>query len=247
MDEYWAEKVALVTGGSRGIGRSIALALGATGAHVVLTYCSNRQLAEVVQGEIATAGGTATVMQLDLREAGNIASVYGEVMDHRNRLDIVVNNAGAAFRGLVVDTELDDWDAMFAINARGTFLSCREAARVIQSGGRIINITSGALIPAPPGSAAYAGSKAAVHQLTKALARELAGRAVTVNSVAAGPTDTDLLAQFAGARGSASDATPLQGIAEPADIAGAVMFLAGPSARWVTGQAIHVNGGMVIA
>jgi 3-oxoacyl-[acyl-carrier protein] reductase len=239
-------KVAIVTGGSRGIGRAASLRLARDGARLFLTYLERGDLADAVVGEIVAAGGIATALPMDLRNMASIAETFGRIQELVGEIDILVNNAARSFRAAVSQTSVEQWDEMFATNARGTFLACKYADPLMRDGGRIINVVSGAIVPGPPGSAAYIGSKAAVHQLTKALARELADRKILVNSVAPGQADTDLLAAYPGAAEAGAKATPLQRIGQPDEIADAIAFLAGPDSRWVTGQLLHVNGGFVI-
>lgn len=246
MSNVLDDKIAIVSGGSRGIGRAVALRLARDGARIFLTYLTRRDLAESVVNEIISAGGSAMAMPLDLKNPQSVVQTYALIGEIVGQIDILVNNAARSFRAAVAQTTVEEWDDIFATNARGTFLSCKYAGPLMRDGGRIINVVSGAILPGPPGSAAYIGSKAAVHQLTKALARELADRKILVNSVAPGQADTDLLAAYPGAAEAGAKATPLQRIGQPDEIADAIAFLAGPDSRWVTGQMLHVNGGFVI-
>jgi 3-oxoacyl-[acyl-carrier protein] reductase len=237
-------KVALVTGSSRGIGRAIAERLGRAGASVVVHYVHNTEKAETVVAAIAAAGGHAIAVQADVRQRADIRRLFQALLQRFGRLDIVVNNAGIFFTKPVADASEEDYDTLFAVNARGTFFVLQEAARHLADGGRIVNISSGATALAFAGLALYSGSKAAVEQFTKALAHELAGRGITVNTVSPGFTETDQLnPQNKAARAQLS---PFQRVGQPEDIAEVVAFLISNEARWLTGQNIRATGGWVM-
>ena len=239
-----AGKVALVTGSSRGIGRAIVERLGREGASVVVHCVHRTAQAEAVVAAIAAAGGQAIAVQADLRQRTDIHRLFQTLLQQFGRLDIVVNNAGINLVKSVADASEEDYDTVFTLNARGTFFVLQEAARHLADGGRIVNISSGATARALPGVALYCGSKAAVEQFTKALAHELAGRGITVNTVSPGSTETDMLSvQVREARAQLS---PFQRIGQPEDIADVVAFLVSDAARWLTGQNIRATGGSVM-
>lgn len=236
-------KTAIVTGASRGIGRAIAERLALEGARVVVNYARNAQEAAKVVDGIRESGGIAEAVQADLASLDAIPALFDRGHELFGPLDMLVNNAGvAAFRPLA-EVTLEDFEAIFNVNTRGALFCLKEAARRIRDGGRIVNISTGATLEGPPGSAVYSGSKAALELFGKVLARELAPRGVTVNTVSPGFTDTDMLAA-AGFADAAPTMTPLGRLGQPGDIADVVCFLCGDDARWITGQNIQAGGGL---
>ena len=240
-------KIALVTGSSRGIGRAVVERLSREGAAVIIHYLSSSDRADEVVAAITSGGGTAVALQADVSGIEGIQRLFDKTLEHFGRLDILVNNAGIRITRTVADTPEDEFDRLFAINFKGPFFACQQAARRISDGGRIINISSAVTRMMLPGYAIYAASKAAVDQLTRVLAKEIGERKVTVNAVCPGPVDTELLRE-----GKTEE--QLQAMAQMAafnrlgkaeDIADVVAFLAGDDARWITGQMIHVNGGYI--
>ena len=240
-------KIALVTGASRGIGRAIAERLSRDGASVAINYVRNLDKAEEVFTEITSAGGTAFTIQADVCRIDGIQQLFEKTLEHFGRLDILVNNAGIRISPTVADLQEEEFDRLFAINVKGPFFACQQAAHQISDGGRIINISSAVTQMMLSGHSIYAASKAAVDQLTRVFAKEVGGRQVTVNAVAPGPVDTELLQE-----GKTEE--QIQQMAQMAafgrlgkveDIADAVAFLASDDARWITGQVIHVNGGYI--
>ncbi len=237
-------KGAVVTGGSRGIGRAIVARLVADGATVVFTYRQDERAAEQV---VAGSAGRATAVRVDLAEAEDLRRLFDEIDKRLDGLDILVNNAGTATNTTIAETTDEEYDRIMAVNARSVFLTLRYAARHMRDGGRIVNLSTANTAFAGPGVSAYAGSKAAVEQFSKVAAKELGGRGITVNAVSPGATDTDLL------RGTNTQAgldfsvalTPLGRLGQPADIADVVAFLVGPDGRWVNGQTLLATGGMV--
>lgn len=238
-------RVALITGGSGGIGRAVAERLARDGFAVAVHYAGNRERAESVVAAITAAGGTAIAVRGDVAEDAEMAAAFAATTEALGGIDVVVNTAGIMTLGPLADFDLDALDRMHRTNIRGTFIVDQHAARTVRDGGAIINFSTSITRLALPGYAAYAASKGAVEALTLVLARELRGRDITVNAVAPGPTATELFlngkdeATIAGM----AKAAPLERLGTPADIAEQVAFLAGP-ARWVNGQVLYVNGGI---
>lgn len=240
-------KVAVVTGASRGIGRAIAERLARDGARVVVNYARSREQAEEIVVGIGERGGEAFAIQADMGRPEEITRLFEQTTDRFGRLDVLVNNAGGYEARPLEQSDEAHYAALFDVNVRGVLLASREAARRFgDGGGRIINISSGAAQAAVPGGAAYAASKAAVEALTRCHAAELGPRGITVNAVAPGFTQSDMLdvALPAQARSAMIDLTALGRLGRPDDIADVVAFLASEDARWITGTTIAVNGGL---
>ncbi len=239
-------RTAVVTGGGQGLGLATASALHAAGANVVITYFAdpagaNRALAE---SAVAGFGERALALPGDVRDAAAIAAVLAATVRRFGALDIVVNNAGIISDRTVAKMSPEAWDAVIDTNLTGVFNVCKAATSVIADGGRIVNLASISAIVGFFGQANYAAAKAGVIALTKVLSRELAARAITVNAVAPGVVQTDMIRSIpaeASARMLAN--IPLQRFGEPREIAEVVLFLCSGSASYVTGQTIHVNGG----
>jgi 3-oxoacyl-[acyl-carrier protein] reductase len=235
-------KVALVTGGSRGIGAAIARELGAAGARVAVNYRSSADVAEEIAGEI---GGVA--MEGDVAEPDRAAALVARVEDEPGEIDCLVNNAGVTRDGLIARMSDEDWDAVIETNLRGTFNTCRAVSRKMlrRRAGSIVNLTSVVGIHGNPGQANYAASKAGIIGLTKALARELGTRGVRVNAIAPGYIDTELTGVLPEeVRGAILGSTPLGRLGEPEDVARAVRFLLSEEAAFVTGTVLLVDGGL---
>jgi len=240
------EKVAVVTGASRGIGRVIALALAAEGAKVVLS-ARNAEALESVAGEIRGKGGEALVVPGDVSVGADAEKLFSEAVAAYEGVDILVNNAGITRDGLLMRMKEDDWDLVMDINLKGAFLCSREAAKVMTKRryGRIINISSVVGEMGNPGQANYCASKAGMLGLTKSMARELAKRSVTVNAVTPGFIVTDMTDELPEkVRSELAAQIPLGRFGESEDIAHAVLFLASDAAGYITGQTLGVNGGM---
>jgi 3-oxoacyl-[acyl-carrier protein] reductase len=237
-------RVALVTGGSRGIGREAALRLAAEEYAVAIAYASNTAEAGEVVAAITGEGRQALAIQLDVADEQAVEAAFTQIEQAFGGIDVVVNGAGIMPLAPVAELDLDVLDRIYRTNIRGTFTVSQQAARRLRGGGAIINFSSSVTRLAIPGYGAYAASKGAVEALTLILARELRGRDITVNTVAPGPTATALF--FDGKDQAAIDRAaafaPLERLGTPEDIAEVVAFLAGPG-HWVNGQVIYANGG----
>jgi 3-oxoacyl-[acyl-carrier protein] reductase len=239
-------RVAIVTGGSRGIGRAAAERLAADGQAVVIGYAGNKAEADKTVGEITANGGQAVAAQGDVADEKAVAAVFDLAEQTFGGVDVVVNSAGTMPLGTVADMDLDTFDRVLRTNSRGTFVVAQQAARRLRDGGAIVNVSSSVVGLRFPQYGAYAMSKGGVEALTLVLARELRGRDITVNAVAPGPTATDL---FLDGKDQATidhlaGQAPLERIGTPGDIAEVISFLAGP-ARWVNGQVVRANGGII--
>jgi 3-oxoacyl-[acyl-carrier protein] reductase len=235
-------KVALVVGGSRGIGRATAEKLADSGASVALSYLKNQDLAERLVEDIHARGGTAVAVQADLSRIADIRRMFDMTESAFGRLDIVVANASVVVIKPVVESTEEDFDYVFTANAKGVYFTLREAARRVQDGGRIIAVSTGGTQMRFTETSLYLGSKGAVEQFVRVLAQELGPRNITVNALSPGFTDTHLLPERD--RAVAADMSPFKRIGDPADVADVAMFLASDAAHWVTGQNIAAGGGV---
>ncbi|WP_321475637.1 glucose 1-dehydrogenase [uncultured Paludibaculum sp.] len=231
-------KTAIVTGASRGIGRAIASSLASEGARVIVNYTRSASEAEALAAEIS-----GLAVQADVSVVADIRRLFDAAEAAFGPLDILINNAGVASFQPVADSTEEQYDQIFSVNARGTYFCCREAALRLRNGGRIVSISTGATVSSPAGSAIYCSSKAAVEQLTRALAHELGPRSITVNTVSPGFTDTDMLNQFPTLVGIAAGMSPLGRVGQPSDVADVIAWLCTDEARWVTGQNVQAGGG----
>lgn len=239
--------VALVTGGSRGIGAAIARRLAADGFTVAVNYATNPDAAHVVVKEIEAAGGQAFAVAADVADAGAVAGMFADIAARGSEVGVLVNNAGVMELAPIAKMDAATFDRMVAINLKGTFNTLQEAARRMGEGGRIINTSTSVTQLKLPAYGAYAATKAAVEVLTSILARELRGRNITVNAVAPGPTATELF--FKGKSdaliANITKLAPLERLGTPDDIASVVSFLAGPDGAWINGQTLFANGGAI--
>lgn len=241
-----SNKVALVTGASRGIGAEIAKGLARDGFKIVVNYAGRTEAAKAVADEIIGGGGDARVIQADVSDAGAVAAMFDTATQAFGGVDVVVNSAGIMKLAPIADVTDDVVDDTIAINLKGAFNVCREAAKRLRNDGRIINVSSSVIGMRLPTYGIYIATKAAVEGLTQVLAQEMRGRGIRVNAIAPGPVATELF--LSGKSPELLDRmakmNPLERLAEPEDIARVVSFLAGPEGAWINGQVIRANGGM---
>ena len=238
-------KVAIVTGSSRGIGSASAQRLSDDGATIVVNYAGRSDKAQEVVAQIEAKGRSVIALQADVSKTADIQRLFERTLDKFGKVDILVNNPGTIFYKLITDVTEEDFDKIFAINVKGTYFACQQAAKRMADGGRIINFSSSTTALLLPTYSAYVATKGAVEQITRVLAKELGGRGITVNVVSPGATNTELfmtgkteeqINRFA-------QMAALGRLGEVQDIADVVAFLVSDDARWITGQNIRVNGG----
>ncbi|HXQ70120.1 MAG TPA: SDR family oxidoreductase [Pyrinomonadaceae bacterium] len=238
-------KVALVTGGSGGIGRVVSLRLAKDGFSVVLHYAGNAEKAEQVANEIKAADGQTVVIQADVSNETDVERMFKQIIDTFGRIDVVVHTAGIMPVMTIAETDLTVFDRIISTNLRGTLIVFKHAAKNVAEGGRIMAFSSSVIAKSFPTYGPYIASKAGVEGLVHVLTNELRGRNITVNAVAPGPIPTEL---FLKGKSEAridefKEMSPLERLGQPEDIAGVVSFLAGPDGGWVNGQVVRVNGG----
>ncbi|WP_438309984.1 glucose 1-dehydrogenase [Streptomyces sp. HUAS TT3] len=238
---------AVVTGGSRGIGRAVVERLCRDGAHVVFTYATREDAAVEVVRAVEADGGRVRALRADLAEPDGPEQLMEAAEAHLGGLDILVNNAALAFTpSPLAETDVAVFDSVMAVNARSVFLTTRYAARRMRDGGRIVNVSSLNTVRPAPGIGPYAASKGAIEQLTAVAARELGPRGITVNALSPGATDTELLrgTNPPQALEAVAGMTPLGRLGQPSDVADVIAFLVGPDGRWITGQNLRASGGL---
>ncbi|PTX61253.1 3-oxoacyl-[acyl-carrier-protein] reductase [Melghirimyces profundicolus] len=243
-------KVAMVTGGSRGIGRAVSVALAEAGADVAVIYAGNREAAEETVEAIRKTGRKASEIRADVSSSDEVQAAVKEVLETFGNIDILVNNAGITRDNLMLRMKEEDWDKVIDTNLKGVFLCTKAVTRPMmkQRSGRIINISSVVGISGNPGQANYVAAKAGVIGLTKSTAKELASRGITVNAVAPGFIETDMTSKLGeDVRKDLLGQIPLARLGKPEDVAEAVKFLASDAAAYITGQTLNVDGGMVTA
>ena len=245
----FAGKTAVVTGGSRGIGRAVCLELAKGGANVVLCYAGNESAAAETVSACEALGAKALSVKCDVADSAQVKKLMDEAIKAFGRIDILVNNAGITRDGLLMMMKEEDFDAVLSANLKGTFLCMKAVSRSMmkQRYGLIVNLSSVVGLRGNAGQVNYAASKAGVIGMTKSLAKELASRGVTVNAVAPGFIDTDMTAAMPEAAKTATLASiPMQRLGAPEDIAKAVAFLSSDDAAYITGQVLAVDGGMAM-
>jgi len=238
------ERIAVVTGASAGIGRAIAERLAQEGATVVVNYGTSADKARAVVAGIESKGGKAIAVQADMSRIADARRLIQETAERFGRLDILINNAGMALFKPLIETTEQEFDRVFALNTKGPYFAMQEAAKLIEDGGRIVNISTDGTHMGFPGVTAYLASKGALEQITKGLAHELASKGVTVNTVSPGFTETAMLPDAF--RETGAQMSPLKRLGTPGDIADVVLFIVSDQARWLTGQNIHASGGVVM-
>ena len=251
-----ANKLAIITGGSRGLGKSAALALAREGVDVILTYHSNAEAAQEVVAEIESMGARAAALQLDTGKASSFAVFAGRLKDvlaatwQRSDFDFLVNNAGVGVHASFAETTEEQFDTLFNIHVKGVFFLTQQLLPLIAQGGRILNVSSGLTRFALPGYAAYASMKGAVEVLTRYLAKELGERGIAVNTIAPGAIETDFgggtVRDNANVNAFIASQTALGRVGLPDDIGGAIAGLLSDHSRWVNAQRIEVSGGMFV-
>ncbi|OIH92709.1 MULTISPECIES: SDR family oxidoreductase [unclassified Curtobacterium] len=240
-------RVALVTGGSRGIGRAVSTRLAADGFTVVVNHASGTAAADDTVAEIERTGGRAVAVQADVADEHAVAAMFDRVEAEHGGVDVVVHSAGRLALSTIADQDLEVLDALHRTNIRGTFVVAQQAARRLRAGGAFVGMSTSVVGTQFPTYGAYVASKSAVEGMTLILAKELRGRDVTANVVAPGPTATELFLDGKTQEqiDTLAKVPPLERLGTPEDIAGVVAFLAGPDGHWVNGQTIRANGGMV--
>ncbi len=242
-------KCALVTGASRGIGRAVALKLASEGAKVALNFAGNEAAANEARQEIEAMGGQAILVKADVADEAAVQDMVQKTADAFGRIDILVNNAGITRDGLLARMKEEDWDAVLSTNLKGVFLTTKAVAKLMmkQRAGRIVNMASVVGVSGNAGQANYSAAKAGVIGFTKTIARELASRGVTANAVAPGFIATDMTSVLSDkAKEAALTGIPLGRMGTPEDVAAAVLFLVSDQSSYITGQVLHVDGGMVM-
>lgn len=239
-------KTAIVTGASRGLGKTIAKLLAIHGADVVVNFATNQSQADETVSEIIQSGGQAFAIQADISQSAKVTELFDKAIEKYGKVDIVVNNGGIMITKFLKDTTEEDFDKQFSINVKGVFLSMKEASAKMANNGRIINISSTVTRLMMPTYSTYSATKSAVEQMTRVFAKEIGGKGITVNSVSPGPVKTELflkgkteemIQRIAGL-------SAFNRIGETQDIAPVILFLASDESQWITGQNFGANGGM---
>ncbi len=247
MDHHLAGRVALVTGASRGMGREIAENLALHGAKVVVNYANSPGKAEEVVNEIKQKGGEAIAVQADISQVRELEHLFQTTLEAYGQIDILVNNAGVMITKPIASMTEEDFDKQFAINVKGTFFACQQAAKHMSENGRIINFSTSVTGQMFPTYSVYAGTKGAVEQFTRQLAKEFGRKGITINAVSPGPVNTELftVGKTAEEIANVGNMNSFGRLGEPEDISSVVLFLVSKESQWITGQTIRVNGGFI--
>lgn len=241
------KKVAVITGAGTGIGKAVAIRLAKDGYKIAICYATSQQGANDVLQEIVSGGGEAELFQVLIQDEQSVKQLFKNIYAAFKRIDVLINNAGVGHYGEIKDVSMEDFDRIFGVNTRGTFMMCREAVPLISDKGKIINISSGITTSNPAGQSLYVASKIAMEGFTKVLAKELGARGINVNTVSPGMTDTPLLGEYADQlKAYGAKTAALQRCGQPDDLAAFISVLVSEDAAWVTGQTLHVDGGSVI-
>lgn len=240
-------KVALVTGSSRGIGKTIAEELALNGAKVIVNYAGNSEKAAEVVAGIIKQGGEAMAIQADISRIVEVERLFQSAIKAYGQIDILVNNAGIMITKPITAITEEDFDQIFAVNVKGTYFACQQAARYMSNNGRIINFSTSVAGMMFPAYSLYAGTKGAVEQFTRQLAKEFGPKGITINAVAPGPVNTELftVGKTKEQIETLSKMNAFGRLGETRDIANVLLFLAGQESQWVTGQTIRINGGFI--
>lgn len=242
-------KVALITGASRGIGREVAIEMAKAGADIVINYIGDKSLAEEVRSQVEALGRKAIILEADVSNLQAVEKMLAAAIAEFSRVDILVNNAGITKDNLLARMKEEDWDAVLSINLKGIF-NCTKATlkyMMKQKYGKIVNVSSVVGVMGNAGQANYAASKAGAIGFTKSIAKEVASRNITVNAVAPGFIETDMTAKLPEkVREEMSNSIPAKKFGLPADVAKAIIFLASDNSSYITGQTLHIDGGMVM-
>lgn len=247
MDLRLKDQIALVTGGSRGIGRAVVSAIASLGAQVIINYRNNTGAAEQTLQQLRAQGGMGELCPFDVAREEEVEEAVKKIVDQYKKIDILINNAGVTSDNLLVRLKSGDWDQVLGVNLKGTAHCTKAVCRgmIRERYGRIVNLTSVVGLMGNAGQSAYAASKAGIIGFTKAMARELAPRGITVNALAPGFIDTEMTAKLSEkAREDYLHSIPLGRFGTGEDVAEAVCFLIGPGAGYITGQVISINGGL---
>ena len=244
-DKKLTGKIAIVTGGSGGIGSAVCLKLAERGAKVVVHYGGSKDAAEEVVSKIEANGGEAVALQANLSESVDVTQLFEQTEQQLDKPDIIVNFAGTGNVGKLADMDEAAFDKVFGLNTKGTFFCMKEAATRLNDNGRIVTISSGLVVRPQPGFGLYISSKAAVESMSKVLSLELGERGITVNTVAPGPTETKMYVNSGDDAQAAAAQSPFNRLGQPEDIADVVAFVVSNECRWMTGHVFEVGGGYV--
>ncbi len=244
MDKKLTEKIAIVTGGSGGIGSAVCLKLAELGAKIVVHYGGSKDAAEDVVSKIEANGGEAISQQANLSQSADVTKLFEQTEQQLGKPDIVVTFAGTGDVGKLADMDEAAFDKVFGLNTKGTFFCLKEAATRLNNNGRIVTISSGLVVRPQPGFGLYISSKAAVESMSKVLALELGERNITVNTVAPGPTETEMYVN-SGDDAQAAAQSPFNRLGQPEDIADVIAFVVSDECRWITGHVFEAGGGYV--